>query len=161
MENKTQLEIIHSLNRICEESNLLFWLYGGWWIDALLNTITREHNDIDILVNYADKAKFKAILLKHGGKIKEEHEKSFTFTRDNIDSDIRFFTITSNEDFILDLNDKDENVYPFPRICIPTKKLGTLENKRINAVSWEFHYVATEGYRYYKDIPLRDKANDH
>jgi lincosamide nucleotidyltransferase A/C/D/E len=56
------LEILVWLN----ENGIAVWLDGGWGVDALLGKQTREHNDIDILIEVGNAAKFIAKLERSG-----------------------------------------------------------------------------------------------
>ena len=44
--NKAHIALIHDLFAETEEKNLPLWLESGWAIDAKLQEITREHDDI-------------------------------------------------------------------------------------------------------------------
>ncbi len=46
--NDRHIELIHQFFSAADQNNLPLWLHGGWAIDAKLNYITREHEDIDI-----------------------------------------------------------------------------------------------------------------
>lgn len=50
MEKKetTTLEDFMTIIRILEESNITYWIDGGWGIDVLAGKQTRTHRDIDI-----------------------------------------------------------------------------------------------------------------
>ena len=42
-----------------EAAGLRFWLDGGWGVDALLGEQTREHGDLDLIVDRADRAELE------------------------------------------------------------------------------------------------------
>jgi lincosamide nucleotidyltransferase A/C/D/E len=46
-------EIVHLLDTI-ETCGITIWLDGGWGVDALLEQQTREHDDLDLVVELAD-----------------------------------------------------------------------------------------------------------
>ncbi len=46
--NDLHIELIHQLFSEADQIDMPLWLQGGWAIDAKLNRITREHEDIDI-----------------------------------------------------------------------------------------------------------------
>jgi lincosamide nucleotidyltransferase A/C/D/E len=48
------------------ENGIAVWLDGGWGVDALLGKQTREHNDIDILMESGNAARFTAELERSG-----------------------------------------------------------------------------------------------
>jgi lincosamide nucleotidyltransferase A/C/D/E len=47
-------------------NEIAVWIDGGWGVDALLGKQTREHNDIDILMECANAARFTAELERSG-----------------------------------------------------------------------------------------------
>ena len=54
------------LVRACERANIAVWLMGGWGIDALLGRQTREHHDLDLLVEAGDLERFRLLLVDAG-----------------------------------------------------------------------------------------------
>jgi len=46
------------------------WLDGGWGVDALLQTQTRSHNDVDLILQVADVPKVRDILGRRGFDIR-------------------------------------------------------------------------------------------
>jgi lincosamide nucleotidyltransferase A/C/D/E len=48
------------------------WLDGGWGVDALLGRITREHNDLDLILTLNDQARVVEVLVRNGFEIEEE-----------------------------------------------------------------------------------------
>ncbi len=145
--NQKQLYIIRNLKHLFEESNIRFWLIGGWGIDFLAGRITREHEDIDIIINQNDY--FRALeLLRYNFSITEYIE--FTKIKvliKNIKLDICFYVEHSDELFI-DLDRKDENFYPTPYDSFPLE-FQKLHNLTCRTVSWSAQYVAKEGYYYF------------
>ena len=45
------------------------WVHGGWGIDALLSKQTREHDDLDLVVQVADCPKIVAALARVGYRV--------------------------------------------------------------------------------------------
>lgn len=155
--NKKQIKIIKELKAVCDIHNLNFWILGGWGIDALLNKITREHNDIDIIISYSDRKLFQGIVKTFVDGIIEDSEVRLWFYKYNVKCDTRFYKKLENGELILDLDKKDPLVYPTPPDSFPDKLNGKLPGIKVRVVSWSFHYAAKEGYRYYIDVPLRKK----
>jgi lincosamide nucleotidyltransferase A/C/D/E len=46
--------------------NIVVWLDGGWGVDALLGTQTREHDDVDLVLNRSDLGVVLALLEAQG-----------------------------------------------------------------------------------------------
>ena len=47
------------------------WLDGGWGVDALLQTQTRAHKDVDIVLRVADVPKLRELLAMRGFAVRE------------------------------------------------------------------------------------------
>ena len=58
-------ELVRVVGRL-EESGVTVWLDGGWGVDALLGEQTREHDDLDVVVELAAVATLIATLTAHG-----------------------------------------------------------------------------------------------
>ena len=54
-----------------QNAGITVWLDGGWGVDALLQTQTRPHKDVDIIPRVADVPKLLAILECRGFAVKE------------------------------------------------------------------------------------------
>ena len=44
-----QFDLISQIRNVLHPAGIPFWLRGGWAIDFLLGSITREHSDIDLV----------------------------------------------------------------------------------------------------------------
>jgi lincosamide nucleotidyltransferase A/C/D/E len=66
------LEILDGL----QAAQVRVWVVGGWAVDALLGEQTREHVDLDLLLDFADEARGQAVLEDLGfwriGKIERD-----------------------------------------------------------------------------------------
>jgi hypothetical protein len=51
-----QLDIIKEVTGILEQSNIPYWMYGGWAVDFAAGRITREHGDIDFVIRRLDRS---------------------------------------------------------------------------------------------------------
>lgn len=52
--------------------DLLVWLDGGWGVEALLDRITRSHNDLDLILALDDLPRVVALLVRNGFGVEEE-----------------------------------------------------------------------------------------
>ena len=59
------------LLRLLESNTILVWLDGGWGVDALLQTQTRAHKDVDIIVSVSDVPKLQELLGMKGFSVQE------------------------------------------------------------------------------------------
>jgi hypothetical protein len=54
------------LCRLLDQHELRYWVVGGWGVDALLGEVTREHNDLDLLLVGSQHATTWRLLHDHG-----------------------------------------------------------------------------------------------
>ena len=58
-------QVIHALG----SRGISVWVHGGWGIDALLGEQTREHDDLDLVVQRIDCPRLVATLAGHGYRV--------------------------------------------------------------------------------------------
>jgi ribosomal protein S18 acetylase RimI-like enzyme len=51
---------------VFEGAGIVVWIDGGWGIDALVGEQTREHDDLDIVIDIEDVDRLKDVLTAHG-----------------------------------------------------------------------------------------------
>ncbi len=54
-----------------ESAAIRVWLDGGWGVDALLQTQTRTHKDVDFVMSVADVPKLQELLARRGFVVRE------------------------------------------------------------------------------------------
>lgn len=59
-------EDVTSLLALWGASGIAVWLDGGWGVDALLGEQTRNHADVDMVVQNSDVARLVDLLVAHG-----------------------------------------------------------------------------------------------
>jgi len=59
------------LLQLFERAAIPVWLDGGWGVDALLQTQTRTHRDVDIVVPVADVPRLQELLALRGFAVRE------------------------------------------------------------------------------------------
>src|SRR6185369_5370612 len=57
--------------QVLKDAAISVWLDGGWGVDALLETQTRPHKDVDIIVRVTDVPKLREILAHRGFAVRE------------------------------------------------------------------------------------------
>lgn len=67
MPSSSLVELLQSI----EDAAISVWLDGGWGIDALLETQTRAHRDVDIILPVEDVGKLQELLARRGFAIRE------------------------------------------------------------------------------------------
>ncbi|MES2465523.1 MAG: amino acid transporter [Armatimonadota bacterium] len=63
--------VLHLLDLLAT-ARVQAWLDGGWGVDALLGRITREHNDLDLILGLDDLPRAVEVLVRTGFEIEEE-----------------------------------------------------------------------------------------
>ena len=73
METKPEMTscALVELLQLFESAALPVWLDGGWGVDALLQTQTRVHKDVDIILPVADVPKLQELLAMTGFAVRE------------------------------------------------------------------------------------------
>jgi lincosamide nucleotidyltransferase A/C/D/E len=64
--HEMEAEEVVALIEALEQSAIQTWLDGGWGVDALLRRQTRQHDDLDLVVDLADVPKLKDVLAQRG-----------------------------------------------------------------------------------------------
>ena len=59
-------DIVHWFLDLFDGLGIKVWIDGGWGVDALLGECTREHQDLDIIISWADSAVLTEALLERG-----------------------------------------------------------------------------------------------
>jgi len=73
METKPEMTsaALVELLQLFESATIPVWLDGGWGVDALLQTQTRTHEDVDIVIPVADVPKLQELLAMRGFAVRE------------------------------------------------------------------------------------------
>ena len=69
---KERLELLKTVISIFEENIVKYSVAGGYGLDGLYGELTRDHEDIDVIVDSDDIEKARALLLTLGFKRKED-----------------------------------------------------------------------------------------
>src|SRR3954468_7273062 len=57
------------------DADIEVWLDGGWGVDALLETQTRDHKDVDVIVALPDIKSLTKLLERHGFREKNDADR--------------------------------------------------------------------------------------
>ena len=60
------IDMVHWFLNLFDELAIKVWIDGGWGVDALLGEQTRAHQDLDIIISWADSAILTEALLARG-----------------------------------------------------------------------------------------------
>jgi len=155
--NQTHLQVLGELLHATEPKTIPWWLLGGWGIDALLGRVTREHRDIDLVVELQCRNRFKQVVGALADRVVFDRPTMLRFLRRGVKVDVRYAQTMPDGMWVLDLEEDDRLVYPLPPDSFPPQANGRLANLSCRAVSWAAQYVAKAGFRAFRDVPLRDK----
>lgn len=75
--NAAHLPLIRQIVTRAAERGIELWLSGGWAIDARLQKITREHEDIDLTFPADRQTDFETLLMDLGARITERTDYGF------------------------------------------------------------------------------------
>ncbi len=67
---------VHAIYELLDQNDVRCLVMGGWGVDALLGRVTREHKDLDLLVQITDLPRYADIVHAHGFKRKLEWSES-------------------------------------------------------------------------------------
>jgi lincosamide nucleotidyltransferase A/C/D/E len=64
----TEADVIEILGWLAD-AGVVFWLDGGWGVDALIGEQTREHKDLDLIVRDDRVSRMSDVLYDHGFRL--------------------------------------------------------------------------------------------
>lgn len=150
MEAETVLSIYNSL----ESVGVKIWLDGGWGVDALLEKKTRDHKDLDIVIEHKDVELFR----NHFNNFKEinlEIARPHNFViADDAGNEI--------DVHVIDIDERGDGIYGpkangemYPAASL--KGTGKISGQRVRCVSAEWSLKFHSGYEL-KEKDYRDMA---
>jgi 2''-aminoglycoside nucleotidyltransferase len=139
--NDLHIQLIHQLFLEADKINLPLWLQGGWAIDAKLNRITREHEDIDIAYPSDRSADFLSLLDDFGCVVTEQISYGFLANRQGILLDCEPCIRIEDQYELEDLP---------PGTC-PLEPTGSLGGKLLRCTSWET--ILWDYFYYIEEVP--------
>lgn len=89
---REQLSALDHVHRRFEAEGVEYWLFGGWAVDFHASTVTRPHDDVDLVIWLRDRARV-ARLLQHDGWTHEPEgaeDGSTAFTRRGVRVELAF-----------------------------------------------------------------------
>lgn len=136
---KQQIQAIKKIFSVASEQKVPLWLDGGWAIDALIGTITRDHSDIDITFASDKKDNFLSILEQLGYILDEETDYGFIAKHGDVVIDAEFAHKVGNH----------YEIPSQPADACTLENVGMIDDQKIPCVSWakmynEFLYLEKE-----------------
>ena len=129
-----QVEILKQINAACAEKQIHYWIAGGYANDILVNQLTRDHHDVDMIVLDTDKPEFVEVLKVLGFEFMDSGEgldETFKFVNPSNNFRVEFGTIVE-ENGKLKLGE-----YEMPKAYFPEQALGQLNGTALRCVSFE------------------------
>ncbi|MBD2346981.1 nucleotidyltransferase domain-containing protein [Anabaena subtropica] len=142
--NALHMELIHQLFSAADQINLPLWLQGGWAIDAKLNRITREHEDIDIAYPGDRTTDFLALLDSLDGVITEQTSYGFLAQMQGVLLDC---------EPCIRVGDSYELEGLPPGTC-PLEPTGILDRKWLRCTSWQA--ILWDYFYYIEEVPQNE-----
>lgn len=137
-----------------EELDILIWIDGGWCVDALLGKQTRNHKDLDIVVQKKHLEKFNNFLKEKNYreiKIEERRPHNFVVADDQgHEIDVHVIVIDDNGNGIYGPKEKGE-MYPVDSLTGE----GLVNNVKVRCITAEWMVKFHSGYEL-KEKDFRD-----
>ena len=89
----TAKDVVFILDRL-DAAGVAAWLDGGWAVDAVLGEVTREHADLDLIVELDDVATMRAALAAEGFELTRGEPHSNFVLRDGAGREIDVHPVT-------------------------------------------------------------------
>jgi len=152
MRNKTmEAQGVIKIHRLFTQYNLPYWIDGGWGVDALLEDQTREHEDLDIVMEERSLEQALVLLKDLGFVIRQDEDyRAWNFVMESKDESIDFHIIAFDEEGRGIYGPPEQNVF-YPADAFGA--VGRILGQFVPCLSPEFQMVSHQGYE------LRDK--DH
>lgn len=150
MEAQTVLSIYNSLERF----GVRIWVDGGWGVDALLEYQTRDHNDLDIVIELKDVQQLRD-LFSHFKEIKLEIARPHNFVladKTGNEIDVHVIEIDQHGDGIYGPKTNGE-MYPAASLT----GIGNIGGQRVRCISAEWSLKFHSGYEL-KEKDYRDMS---
>jgi lincosamide nucleotidyltransferase A/C/D/E len=139
-----------TLYRLLERAGIILWLDGGWGVDALLGRQTRDHSDVDIVVEEKNLSAVRALLAQEGFKdVPRDDTRAWNFLLANEWGE-------QVDVHVINLDAAHNGIYGPPENgdCYPASSLrgrGRVDGAFICCLTAEYQIESHRGY------PLRDR----
>lgn len=102
------------LLRLCESAAIPIWLDGGWGVDALLQTQTRAHKDVDIILPVTDVPKLQDLLAMRGFTVRDGKPPHSFVLADGRGTEVDIHAVTFDDDGngVYRMQNGEDWVYP-------------------------------------------------
>lgn len=155
------LDVIN-IYKLLTDNNIDVWLDGGWGVDALLGKQTREHGDVDIVVQQKDVSNLRKLLEKNGyQEVKRDDTSDWNFVLGIGELLVDVHVVTFDEKGNGIYGPPERNVF-YPAYSF--KGDGEIDNFPVKCLTAEYQVESHTGYEIdekdYKDVAaLCEKFN--
>jgi lincosamide nucleotidyltransferase A/C/D/E len=116
METKLEMtaDALVELLRLFDDASVPVWLDGGWGVDALLETQTRRHKDVDIILAVAHVPKLRALLSRKNFELKEgTPPDSFVLANESgLEVDVHAVTFDADGNGVYRMQNGEDWIFP-------------------------------------------------
>jgi len=118
---------------LLDEASIAVWLDGGWGVDTLLQTRTRPHKDVDIILRVSDVPKLREILGRRGFAVKEgSPPNSFVLANGSgLEVDVHAVVFDEGGNGVYRMQNGEDWIYPAEGFS----GRGVVGGKRVNCLS--------------------------
>ena len=129
---------------LLEAEGIAVWLDGGWGVDALLGRQTREHDDLDVVVELADVSRITEVLTRLAyAVVAGAAPKSFVMVDPRgLQVDVHPVTFDAEGGGVYEMEDGKTWVYPAQGFT----GRGTVDGRPIRCLSPEVQVLVHSGY---------------
>jgi len=106
-------DVAHILDRL-DAAGVAAWLDGGWAVDAVLGEVTRDHDDLDLIVQLDDVEAMRRVLATDGFELDHGEVHSNFVLRDPREREIDVHPVRFDErgDGIYRMENGEDWIYP-------------------------------------------------
>lgn len=134
-----------ALHRQLTDRSIEVWLDGGWGVDALLCTQTREHDDVDLVVEHRDLEQVVTLLSTSGyRKVPRDYTRDWNFVMgdgEGNEVDLHVIVLVENGDGVYGPPENGD-VYPAQALT----GSGTISGRSVRCLSPEYQVHNHSGY---------------
>ncbi|RJR29232.1 tRNA nucleotidyltransferase [Candidatus Microgenomates bacterium] len=135
--------------KLLTDNNIDVWLDGGWGVDALLGKQTREHGDVDIVVQEKDISRLRQLLGEKGyQEVKRDDTSAWNFVLGNGELLVDVHVVVFDEKGNGIYGPKERGVF-YPAYSF--KGTGKIEGLDVNCLTAEYQVESHTGYEIDKD----------
>jgi Aminoglycoside-2''-adenylyltransferase len=151
-----QLELLHQVAIAFDAARMRFWLRGGWALDFLQGSVTRQHEDIDLITWQRHEVRVGALLQKNHFSV-VRHLNGTQIDFEKLDERIQVTLAVRKDGFIWTNPFIGPGYYPHCREQDLRARLNELAGVRCRTISAKALLEEKERYASLRNVPPRSK----